>query len=209
MRKHLSLAAVALPLVLASSLMGKDQVASASGLKQTPAKAVPSEQTPSDSSMYVIGPGDVLSIDVWKEPELTRNVSVRFDGKISLPLLGDVQATGNTPMQLASSLTSALTKYITVPQVTVIVAAMNSRRIYILGEVAHPGPVSLVPNMTVLQALASAGGPGQFANLKAMYILRNENGKQVSHPFNYKAVIRGKSPQQNIVLNPGDTIVVP
>jgi polysaccharide export outer membrane protein len=158
---------------------------------------------------YVIGGQDVLDISVWKEAELTRIVPVRPDGKISLPLLNDVQAAGLTPTQLAAQITESLKKFVTNPQVTVIVTAINSQRIYILGEVNRAGAYPLLPNMTVLQGLSSAGGFTLFANLKKIYMFRMENGKQVKYPFNYKDVINGKAPEENVVLKAGDTIVVP
>jgi len=158
---------------------------------------------------YVIGAEDVLNISVWKEPEVTRTVPVRPDGKISLPLINDIQAAGLTPAQLTGLIMEKLNKYFTDPQVTVIVTAINSRRIYILGEVNRSGTYQLLPNMTVLQALSGAGGFSQFANLKGIYVLREENGKQIKFPFNYKEVIKGNRPEQNILLKPGDTIVIP
>jgi polysaccharide biosynthesis/export protein len=158
---------------------------------------------------YVIGAQDVLSISVWKETELTREVPVRPDGKISMPLLNDVQAAGLTPSQLAAQITVSLKKFVTDPQVTVIVTQINSQRVYILGEVNRAGAYPLLPQMTFLQALSSAGGFTQFANLKKIYLLRQENGKQQKYPFNYKDVVTGKSAEQNIVLMAGDTIVVP
>ncbi len=170
----------------------------------TPASSV----TPVDAA-YIIAPDDVLSVDVWKETEITRTVPVRPDGKISLPLLNDVQAAGLTALQLASVITEQLKKFIANPQVTVIVTTVNSQKIYVLGEVLRPGVLPLLPNMTVLQAVASAGGFTQYANEKGVYVLRAENGQQVKHPFNYKEVVKGVNIQQNIVLKPGDTIVVP
>ncbi len=158
---------------------------------------------------YVIGPQDVLDIDVWKETELTRSVPVRPDGKISLPLLNDVQAAGLTPTQLSEEITTELKKFITDPQVTVIVTQINSQRVYILGEMTRPGAYPLLPGMTVLQALSSAGGFTPFANMKKIYVLRNEGGKQEKFPFNYKEVVKGKNAEQNIVLKAGDQIVVP
>ena len=158
---------------------------------------------------YKIGPQDVLRIDVWKEPDISRTIPVRPDGKVSLPLLNDVQAAGLTAMQLAGSLRESLSKYLTSPQVTVTVTEINSRRIYITGEVTHPGALPLLPNMTVLQALSSAGGFTQFAKVKNIYVLRTEGGKQVKHPFNYKEVVRGNLAEQNILLQPGDVIVAP
>jgi polysaccharide export outer membrane protein len=164
--------------------------------------------TPGDPN-YIIGPQDVIDISVWKEPDLSRVVPVRPDGKISLPLLNDVQAAGLTPSQLGAQITTNLTKYVTNPQVTVIVSQINSQRIYILGEVARAGGYTLLPDMNVLQALSNAGGLSAFANSKKIYILRQDNGKQQKIPFNYKEVLSGKDPGQNIALKPGDTIVVP
>jgi polysaccharide export outer membrane protein len=158
---------------------------------------------------YKIGPQDIVRIDVWKEPDISRTIPVRPDGKISLPLLNDVQASGLTAMQLAASLRGNLAKYITNPQVTVTVTEINSRRVYITGEVTRGGALPLLPNMTVLQALSSAGGFTQFAKLKNIYVLRNVDGKQVKHPFNYKEVVKGRLVEQNILLQPGDVIVVP
>ncbi|HET6932868.1 MAG TPA: polysaccharide biosynthesis/export family protein [Candidatus Acidoferrum sp.] len=158
---------------------------------------------------YKIGPQDVVRIDVWKEPDISRTIPVRPDGKISLPLLNDVQAAGLTAMQLAGSLRDSFSKYLTSPQVTVTVTEINSRRVYITGEVNHAGALPLLPNMTVLQALSSAGGFTQFAKLKNIYVLRTEDGKQVKHPFNYKEVVKGNLAEQNIPLQPGDVIVVP
>ncbi len=168
-------------------------------------KAKPATEDPN----YVIGPEDMLDISVWKEPDISRTVPVRPDGKISLPLLHDVQAAGLTPKQLGVLVTESLKKYLTDPQVTVIVTAINSRRIYILGEVARPGAYALLPNMTVLQALSSAGGFTTFANTKKIYVLRTENEKQLKYFFNYREVVAGARSQQNIVLQSGDTIVVP
>jgi polysaccharide export outer membrane protein len=173
-----------------------------------PSAAAQAKQANEDPE-YTIGADDVLNINVWKEAELTRTVPVRPDGKISLPLLNDVQAVGLTPLQLAATITEGLKKFIADPQVTVTVSAVNSRRYYVLGEVGHTGSFPLLRGMTVLQALANAGSFTQFANLKGIYVLRNEDGKQVKHPFNYKEVIKGNHPEQNIELKPGDTIVVP
>ena len=158
---------------------------------------------------YKIGALDVLRIDVWKEAEISRLTSVRPDGKISLPLLNDVQASGLTAMQLATVISSGLKAYITNPQVTVSVNEINSRRIYVTGEVNRAGAQLLLPNMTVLQALSSAGGFTQFARLKNIYVRRVESGKTVKYPFDYKAVVGGKKSEQDIPLQPGDVIVVP
>ncbi len=180
-------------------------------LTQAQTNAAQSEtpkQAASDPN-YTIGAQDILDISVWKEPELTRTVPVRPDGKISLPLLNDVQAAGLTPTQLAAQITTDLKKFVTDPQVTVIVSQINSQRVYIMGEVSRAGAYPLLPNMTFLQALSSAGGFTQFANLKKIYMFRMENGKQVKYPFNYKDVVNGKRPDENVSLKAGDTIVVP
>jgi polysaccharide biosynthesis/export protein len=158
---------------------------------------------------YMIGPQDFLDISVWKEPELTRQLPVRPDGKISMPLLSDVQAAGLTPTQLATKITTDLKKFVTNPQVTVIVTQINSQRVYILGEVGRPGAYPLLPEMTVLQALSSAGGLTTFANRKKIYVMRQVNGKPEKYPFNYKEVLGGNKADENIELKAGDTIVVP
>ncbi len=158
---------------------------------------------------YIIGADDVLTINVWKENELTRVVPVRPDGKISIPLLNDVQAVGLTPLQLGTLITERLRKFLADPQVTVIVNAINSRKIYITGEMARTGAYPLAPEMTVMQAIATAGGFSQFANPRKIYVLRSVGGKKVKYPFNYKEVLKGNNPEQDILLKPGDIIVVP
>ena len=159
-------------------------------------------------SSYVIGAGDNLHVAVWKEADLTATLPVRPDGKISLPLLNDVQAAGLTPQQLADSITEKLKKFVADPRVTVVVTEINSKRIYLVGEVTHTGAMPMLPNMTVLQALSSAG-LSQFANTKRIYVLRTENGKQEKLPVDYHKLIKGQQIERNYVLKPGDTIVVP
>ena len=160
-------------------------------------------------SAYIIGPEDVLDINVWKEPDMTRIVPVRPDGKISLPLINDVQAAGSTPQQLASTVTEKLRKFLTEPQVTVIVTQINSQRVFVIGEVLRAGAFPLIPGMTVLQALSSAGGFTTFADVKKIHVMRLVNGKRIELPFNYREVLKGDNPDQNIKLEPGDTVVVP
>lgn len=200
-------------LVIATYLtVGIAGVRAQNSASQPAQAASPAQATPSvvdNDPAYKIGPQDVLRVDVWKEPEISRTVPVRPDGKVTLPLLNDVQASGLTPVQLATKIAEGLKKYITNPQVTVGVTEINSRRIFVTGEVTRPGAFSLLPNMTVLQALSSSGGFTQFARLKNIYILRMEDGKQVKHPFNYKEAVSGKHPEQNIILEGGDVIVVP
>jgi polysaccharide biosynthesis/export protein len=171
-------------------------------------KSAATAPEPAASSDYVIGADDTLRISVWKEPELSEILPVRPDGKISMPLLNDIPAAGLTPLQLKDSITEKLKKFIADPRVTVVVTAMNSQRIFVSGEVLHTGPTPLLPHMTMLQALSQAGFT-QFANLKGIYLLRTENGRQEKIPFNYKEVIKGNHPEQNIMLKPGDTVVVP
>lgn len=158
---------------------------------------------------YVIGPEDVISVNVWKEPDMSGPVPVRPDGKISMPLLNDIQAAGLTATQLSAQITEQLKKYIEQPRVTIVVTQVNSQRYFVMGEVLHAGVFPLVPNMRVLQGLSGAGGFSPFANLKKIYVLRTEDGKQNKLPFNYREVVKGRNPEQNVVLKPGDTIVVP
>jgi polysaccharide export outer membrane protein len=147
---------------------------------------------------------------VWEQENLSKTVPVRPDGMISLPLINDVQAAGRTPMQLMNTLVEKLTTLgVKSPLVTVTVTSINSQRIYVLGQVARAGAYPMIPGMTVLQAIASAGGLGQFAKQSKIEIRRTENGKLVMFPFNYKDVLRGKHSEQDILLKPGDTIVVP
>ena len=159
---------------------------------------------------YVIGAEDILTVNVWKEPELSRQVPVRPDGMISLPLLGDVKASGFTPLQLQDALTNDFKRYVSDPQVTIIVTQVNSLTFNVVGEVFRPGYFPLTRHMTVLDAIAMSGGFRDFAKTKKIYVLRTSaDGKQVRIPFNYKNVIKGKNPQQNIDLQPGDTLVIP
>jgi polysaccharide export outer membrane protein len=199
-----------LTLSLGSSIQAhQEPAANSSSPKGSAPTTTAATAAPATDADYKIGPQDVLRIDVWKEPDISRIAPVRPDGRISLPLLNDVQAAGETPTQLAATLTEGLKKFITNPQVTVSVSEINSRRVYVTGEVTKPGAFPLLPNMTVLQALSSSGGFSQFAKIKGIYVLRVEDGKQVKHPFNYKDVVSGKKPELNILLQPGDVIVVP
>jgi len=159
---------------------------------------------------YIIGDDDILAINVWKEPEVSRTVPVRSDGKISLPLAGEVQASVETPLQLEKVLAAKLQGFISEPEVTVIVTEIKSQKFNILGQVGRPGSYPLTNSLTVLDAIALAGGFRDFAKQKSIYILRqNPDGSESRLPFNYKEVINGKNPTQNIRLQPRDTIVVP
>ncbi len=192
--------------LLAGGMLAQSAAANGDPAKSDKPEAnIPEQDSRSD---YVIGADDVLRISVWKEPDLSETLPVRPDGKISMPLLNDIPAAGLTPLQLKDSITEKLKKFIADPRVTVVVTAMNSQRIFVSGEVLHSGPIQLLPHMTILQALSQAGF-NQFANLKGIYLLRTENGKQGRIPFNYKDVIKGNHPEQNIQLKPGDTVVVP
>jgi polysaccharide export outer membrane protein len=158
---------------------------------------------------YVIGPEDVLGIVFWREKDMSSEVAVRPDGMISLPLINEVKAAGLTPEQLRDELTKAAERYIEVPSVSVVVKAINSRKVFITGMVGKQGAFPLTAPTTVLQMLSMAGGIHEFADAKNIRILRVENGKQVTYTFNYKDVSKGKNLQQNILLKPGDTIIVP
>jgi polysaccharide biosynthesis/export protein len=164
---------------------------------------------PHDDS-FVIGDDDVLAVNVWKEPDISRAVPVRSDGKISLPLVGELQATGQTPLKLEQEIADKLKNYIAEPEVTVIVEQINSQKFNILGQVTRPGAYTLSNSATVLDAVALAGGFRDFAKQKSIYVLRqNPDGSQTRIPFNYKDVVQGKNPEQNVKLQPRDTIIVP
>jgi polysaccharide export outer membrane protein len=159
---------------------------------------------------YLIGNGDLLAVNVWKEPDVSRSVPVRPDGRISLPLVGEIQASGRTPLQLEHEIAGRLKTYITDADVTVIVEQINSEKVNVLGRVQKPGSYPISGSMTVLDALAEVGGFVEFAKQKDIYILRlTPNGQQTRIPFNYKDVIKGKHPEQNIRLQSHDTVVVP
>jgi polysaccharide biosynthesis/export protein len=172
-----------------------------------PSVAVPAGIVP--PAGYVIGPDDVLAVVFWREKDMSADVTVRPDGKITLPLVNDIQASGLTPEQLRDDLSKAAAKYIEVPAVTVVVKAINSRKVFVTGMVGKQGPYPLLGPTTVMQMLATAGGVQEFADAKNIMILRTENGRQVSIRFNYNDVRKGKNLKQNIELKPGDTIIVP
>jgi polysaccharide biosynthesis/export protein len=159
---------------------------------------------------YIIGAEDILSISVWKEPDLTRNVPVRPDGKISLPLIGEVVASGLTPPKLSSVITEKLKAYISNPEVNVIVAEVKSQVFNIIGQVMKPGPYELTRPTTMLDAIGLAGGPQPFAKLKRIYVMRQlPDGRQQKLYFDYKAALKGQKMDQNIYLKPGDVLIVP
>lgn len=195
---------------------------------QAPAESQSGIQTPTSAAMasveqpmmmsvnnihndsFVIGNDDVLAINVWKEPDLSRSIPVRSDGRISLPLVGEVQAAGRTPLKLEQDIATKLQPYLEEPEVTVMVEQINSQKFNILGKVTKPGSYPLTNSATVLDAIALAGGCRDFAKQGSIYILRhNSNGGESRIAFNYKDVIKGKNTAQNIRLQPHDTIVVP
>lgn len=160
---------------------------------------------PVDSTSYKVGPADILNIRVWDEPQFSGPVSVQQNGNITLPLVGDLKAGGKTPVQIEDEITKTLTKYIVRPLVTVTVQEVGSRRYYMVGQIGHAGEYPLVVPTTILEAISKAGGPLEFANTKKIYVLRGD--KRI--PFNWKEVLKGKHMDQNIQLQPGDTIVIP
>jgi polysaccharide biosynthesis/export protein len=209
MRSTWKAAVAALVLISNMALAQGASAGTTAPASSVPDKAMSAPAGVSVDPTYIIGPEDTLHIAVWKEADLTATLPVRPDGKISLPLLNDVQASGLTPQQLADSVTEKLKKYIADPRVTVVVTAINSKRIYMVGEVLRPGAMSMLPNMTVLQALSNAG-LNQFAKTKGIYVLRTDSGgKQQKLPVNYKKLVKGEQIEQNYALQPGDTIVVP
>jgi polysaccharide export outer membrane protein len=195
-------------------------VLSVSVSAQAQTKPVISEQTPQASAAnpapaatvvppgYVIGADDLLSIRFWSDAQLSADVVVRPDGKISIPLLNDVQAAGLTPEQLNAALEQAASKYIAEPDATVIVREVRSRKVYVLGQVARPNSVALNTDMNVLQVLTAVGGLLEYADKGNIVIVRSENGRERRFKFNYNDVVKGKKVQQNILLQPGDTIIV-
>ena len=158
---------------------------------------------------FVIGPEDVLGVLVWREAEVSGDVTVRADGMITLPLIRDVQAAGLTPAALAEQIQTSLREFITDASVTVVVRQMNSRKVFITGEVARPGAYPLASTTTVMQLIAIAGGLSEFAQANSISVLRVEDGKTTTLPVAYKDIAKGKKTEQNIVLLPGDTVVVP
>jgi len=217
MKSIVSRSIYALFLVATVSCLGFGQVAPASqaDAQQTAgssgtAEPAPAPGTKAHDDSYLIGNDDKLAISVWKEPDLTKTLPVRSDGKISLPLVGEIQAAGRTPLQLETEIANRLKNYITVPEVTVIVEAINSKKYNILGQIGRPGAYLLTLSTTVMDAIAAAGGFKDFAKSKGVYILRqNPDGTQTRFNFNYKDFIKGKNLSQNIKIEPQDTIIVP
>jgi polysaccharide export outer membrane protein len=213
MNMKLNMKSTTLTLALATVTMANaQQTPSAPVQNGSSAKAPAAVNIPAGVPIppgYVIGPDDVLTVVFWREKDLSTDVSVRPDGQITLPLLNDVQASGLTPEQLRDELTKSAAKFVTDPTVTVVVKAINSRKVYITGNISKPGPYPLTGPTTVMQLIAMAGGVQEFADSKNIAIIRVENGRQVAIRFNYRDVEKRKNLKQNIELKPGDTIIVP
>jgi polysaccharide export outer membrane protein len=196
--------------MFACLLMSAGLWAQTGSAARPPAASEANSTKPHDNS-FVIGNDDVLAVNVWKEPDVSQKaIPVRSDGKISLPLVGEVQAAGRTPLSLEQDIAARLKSYIADAEVTVMVQQINSQKYNVLGQVAKPGAYPLTNSQTVLDAIAIAGGFRDFAKQKSIYILRqNPDGTSTRIPFNYKNVVKGRDTTQNIKLQPRDTIVVP
>jgi polysaccharide biosynthesis/export protein len=202
------------PLAKSQSSSPGDVKKPASATSTTPAdstKPVIKPKGPDDPALagYTIGEQDVLVIDVWQEKELSGEAVVRPDGKITMPLVGEIYVVGMTPVQLQGELMKRLEPYVTVPQVTVAVHEINSRKVYVMGQVGHEGVYHINSTTTVSQILVQAGGVREYAKRNKIYVLRGAGGKQIRLPFNYNAFIKGQKNGQDFSLRPGDTVVVP
>ena len=194
-----------LPLAAALVLSG-----CAETLREQPSASQLEENAAAAQAEYVIGANDMLQINVWKEPELSlQSVEVRLDGKISVPLLDDVQAAGLTPTQLKDAITERLKEFVTAPQVTVIVMRVGSKTVYVMGEVAREGAIPMQPHMRVLDALAISGGFTAFAGKRRVKIIRPQSSPPAEFTFDYDSFVDGQNVDQNILLLPGDQIIVP
>lgn len=194
--------------MLCTYAMSQDKAAKPARSGQRPAAAIP-QAAPADDSFF-IGPEDVLAINVWREPELTvARIAVRPDGKIGIPLLNDVQASGLTPKELQESITQGLTKFLATPNVSVLVVEVHSRTVHILGSVMRPGLYILGGPLTVVELLARAGGLTEFAKSENIQIVRMDKSKATRFPFNYKKFVEGSDFAQNIALRSGDVVTVP
>ncbi len=194
------------PSTPSSQRTAQQPAAPATAPKGPPADA-PAGITPPDD--YVIGPEDVLVVIFWQDKDMSSEVSVRPDGKITLPLINDVQAAGQTPTKLRDKLEELGAKFLREPNATVVVKQINSRKVFITGQVTKPGSYALTAPTTVLQLIALSGGLLEYAKSSEIVVLRTENGKQVAHKFNYKEVAQQKNLNQNVELKPGDTVLVP
>jgi polysaccharide export outer membrane protein len=208
-----SIASLALLIALPAFAQGQKAPTSGPNAAKMPsaaaAAAAPRASDPVVPPGYVIGTDDLLSIVYWKDKDMSADAKVRPDGRIALPLINEVQAAGLTPEQLHDKLVEESKQYMEDANITVVVREINSRKIFITGMVNKPGPYPLTSPTTVIQLISLAGGLQEYANAKKIIVMRNENGKQISLPFNYKDVAAGKNLKQNVQLKPGDTVVVP
>jgi len=202
---------IILAAVAAAALSPRVAAAQAPAVKPAPpapaATTAPAGVAP--PADYVIGADDQLTIMFWREKDMSAEVVVRPDGKITLPLLNEIQASGLTPEQLRLKVTDEAKRYVEEPNATVVVRQINSRKVFITGQVAKPGPYMLSSTTTVLQLISMAGGLNEYAKASKIAIMRSDSGKQARFAFNYKDVIEGKNLKQNIELKPGDTVIVP
>ena len=202
-----------LPVDVRAQETGKGALGGAQAASSDPPKAssldVQPQPGPQPGPRYVIGPGDVLSVNVWRETEISQKLVVRPDGMITMPLVGDIPAKGQTPEQLGEVISKKLESVLTSPHVSVIVTEVHSKFYVVVGQVAKPGEYPLTRPTTVLEAVSQAGGFRDFAKAGKMYVLHMENGKRVRIPFNYNQVVKGKNPHQDIEVSSGDAIVVP
>jgi polysaccharide biosynthesis/export protein len=189
--------------------MTRETTANSAPMGRAPgAVSLPGNRSVSDD--YLIGAGDSLQISVWKEPDASvPSVVVRPDGRITVPLIKEVEVAGLTPRQAEKTITEGLSKFMTDPNVTVVLAAINSKRIYVIGAVKKEGTLPYSYGITVMQALSESGGLTDYARRRKIYILRSENSREYRLDFNYEEVVRGERPEQNIVLQPGDTVIIP
>ncbi|HNY40924.1 MAG TPA: polysaccharide biosynthesis/export family protein [Bryobacteraceae bacterium] len=196
--------------VAASLLLGLASAAGAGAIQNAGQSGGSKDGSGAGISEYRIGPGDILRIDIWKEPDASMAAAVvRFDGKLSMPLIGQVDANGLSPVELQILLAEKYSSIIRDPRVTVMVTTPNNLKVYVLGEVRREGSLRLQAPLTVLQALAESGGLTDYAKRGNIYILRMQNNRQVRLPFDYNAVLKGRKSEQNVILLPGDTVVVP
>ena len=206
---NIGAAVAALAIVAPCAAQSATGTAGVAPKSTTPTAPAAVAQTVAVPTEYIIGADDVMSVVFWRDKELSADVTVRPDGKISLPLLNEIQAAGLTPAQLKDRIAEEAKKYVEDPTVTVEVKAINSRKVFITGEVNKKGAYPITGSMTVLQLISIAGGLGDYAKSEKIVIVRNEGGKPVSFKFNYKEVVNQQKLAQNIELKPGDTVVVP
>ena len=197
------------PLVTQFAISADAQVPGQNGDAERPAQIQGvASVLPAETPAYRIGVEDVLFISVWREPDLTREVPVRPDGKISLPLIQDVHAAGKTPAELSQEIDSKLRAFLSSPAVTVVVREVNSLKVYLLGEVTQPGPVTIRSETRLLQAISMVGGVTAFGGRNGVVIYRKTDSGEKTFKVSYKDIVAGKRPQDNVILEPGDTIVV-